>query len=102
LIEYLTAPSRKWAKILKDKVSKDDARSVMDKMMPGDLIAYSSGGRFDHLVILLGDDGKHNNKVACHTYCRSDDAACTWDNDWDAIRPPGGDYRVTLLQMPRP
>jgi hypothetical protein len=102
LVEFVTAPARRWATILASDVSKDDARPKMNEMMPGDLIAYSSGHKFDHLVILLGDDGKHNGKVACHTYCRSDAKECTWDNKWDEIKPPGGDYHVTLLQMPRP
>jgi hypothetical protein len=101
LVEFLTAPARQWATKLANDISKDVARPLMDKMMPGDLIAYSHGGKFDHLVILLGDNGKLNGKVACHTYCRSDASDCTWDNDWDAISPPGGDYHVTLLQMPR-
>jgi Putative amidase domain len=100
LIEFLTAPSRKWAKVIAEAKTKDEARSLMDQMLPGDLIAYV-GNRLDHLAILLGDHGKINGKVACHTYCRSDHPDCTWDNDWDAIKPPGGDYRVTLLQMPR-
>lgn len=100
LIEFLTG--RKWAKIIADKVSKDDARPLMDQMLPGDLIAYGSPTKYDHLVILLdGKDGKINGKVACHTYCRSDHADCTWDNDWDAIKTPTGDYNVSLLQMPR-
>lgn len=102
LIEFLTAPSRKWTRILAEKVSKDRARRLLAQMSPGDLIAYASGGRYDHLVILLdGADGKITGKVACHTYCRSDDRQCTWDNDWDTIKPPLGDYSVTLLQMPR-
>jgi hypothetical protein len=101
LVEFLTSPARQWATKLADDVSKDTARKLMDKMMPGDLIAYSQDGKLDHLVILLGDNGKLNGKVACHTYCRSDASDCTWDNDWDSIRPPEGDYRITLLQMPR-
>jgi hypothetical protein len=102
LIEFLTAPARRWASKVADDVSKDVARKLMDQMKPGDLIAYSSGHKLDHLVILLGDQGKHNGKVACHTYSRSDAKECTWDNKWDEIEPPGGDYHVTLLQMPRP
>jgi hypothetical protein len=104
LVEFLTAPSRKWAKILAEKVSKDRARPLIGQMLAGDLIAYAGprDGRYDHLVIILGGaDGKINGKVACHTYCRSDDRQCTWDNDWDAIKPPLSDYSVTLLQMPR-
>jgi Putative amidase domain len=102
LIEFLTAPARRWARILAADVSKDKAHPLMEKMMPGDLIAYSSGHKFDHLVMLLGEDGKRNGKIACHTYSRSDAKECTWDNKWDEIKPPGGDYHVTLLQMPRP
>ena len=94
LIEFITSPARRWATKLADDVSKEVARPLIDKMMPGDLIAYSNGGELDHLAILLGDDGKLNGKVACHTYCRSDASECTWDNDWDAIRPPGGDYHA--------
>jgi Putative amidase domain len=103
LLEFIISPARRWATVLAEKVSKDEGRKKIHLMAPGDLIAYSTigDGRFDHLVVLLGDDGKHNEKVACHTYCRSDAKECTWDNKWDEIRPPGGDYHITLLQMPR-
>jgi len=50
------------------------------KLSSGDLIGYFkiSENRYIHLAMYLG-----GNKILCHTYCRSDDPACTWDNDWN-------------------
>jgi hypothetical protein len=63
------------------------------------VIAYYSqgreghGGGYSHSALYLG-----NNKIACHTYCRSDKPECTWDNDWN-LGADGG-YGYTFINMP--
>jgi hypothetical protein len=58
---------------------KTSDSSLISHLDPGDLIAYwhIAKKRYSHLTMYLG-----SGKIACHTYCRSDDAACTWDNNW--------------------
>jgi hypothetical protein len=74
MVERLTRS--RFAEIVAEK-SEDDR--IVDRLGPGDLIAYFSKAhrRYAHLAMLL--DGK---KIACHSYCRSDQPGCTWDNDW--------------------
>jgi len=52
---------------------------LVTRLEPGDLVAYfnTTSGRYSHLAMLL--DGE---RIACHTYCRSDHPDCTWDNHW--------------------
>ncbi len=61
---------------------KSSDRSLIRQLQWGDLIAYFRPGlkvpRHTHLAMYLG-----KGKIACHTYCRSDRPACTWDNDWN-------------------
>src|SRR5947209_5180520 len=58
---------------------KSEDETMIDKLQPGDLVAYFNKARkvYSHLTLLLP-----GNKIACHTYCRSDQPECTWDNDW--------------------
>jgi hypothetical protein len=56
---------------------------LVNKLDPGDLIAYSGKPKnennryldndYGHLAMYLGND-----KIACHTFCRSDQPDCTW------------------------
>jgi hypothetical protein len=79
MIDYLTgetASRPRFAEMVAEK--SEDARFV-GRLRPGDLIAYFSKAkrRYAHLAMLL--DG---GKIACHSYGRSDQPECTWDNDW--------------------
>jgi hypothetical protein len=67
----------------------------LERIAPGDLVGYSSRqrGRFVHLAIYLGD-----GRIACHTYCRSDDPACTWDNVF-SLGADDDNWRWTLLRF---
>ena len=58
---------------------KSEDETMIDKLQPGDLVAYFNKARkvYSHMTLLLP-----GNKIACHTYCRSDQPECTWDNDW--------------------
>jgi hypothetical protein len=71
--------------------SNDD--TMISRLSAGDLIAYFNVKRniYSHLTLLLPD-----NKIACHTYCRSDQPECTWDNDWDLGR---SSHRWTFLRI---
>jgi hypothetical protein len=74
MVEHLTRS--RFAEIVAEK-SEDD--TIVDQLRPGDLVAYFSKARrrYAHLTLLL-----EGNKIACHSYCRSDLPDCTWDNDW--------------------
>jgi D-alanyl-D-alanine carboxypeptidase len=80
----------KLAKIIGEK-SEDD--TLITKLQPGDLVAYFNKSRkvYSHMALLLP-----GNKIACHTYGRSDQPACTWDNDWDLGR---GTHQWTFLHI---
>lgn len=74
IVEHLK--DRRWVEV----VARDTTeREHVQALGPGDLIAYKNRrGRYAHLALYLG-----GGKIGCHTYCRFDDPACTWDNDWD-------------------
>ena len=84
MVDYLTGKLVKkvqYGKFLAEK-SEDDSlveQIVSNQLQQGDIIAYFSKARkiYSHMALYLGD-----GKIACHTYCRSDDSACTWDNSW--------------------
>jgi Putative amidase domain len=88
MVEHLTRS--RFAEIVAEK-SEDD--TVVGRLQPGDLIAYFSKAqrRYSHMTLLLED-----NKIACHTYCRSDLPDCTWDNDW---RLGAGTHQWTFLRF---
>ena len=73
----------------------DKSNPPLDRLRVGDLIAYyrASTGRYTHLVMYLG-----NYKIVCHTYCRSDDPACTWDNEY-TLGQDDDDVRWTFLRV---
>ena len=70
-----------FARVIGAEKTQDD--SHINSLVAGDLIAYWSKESkvYSHLVLYLG-----NGKIGCHTYCRFDDPACTWDNQWDIGR----------------
>ena len=100
LVDYLTSNDSQWrnkrpgknpyAQIIGEKSTND---SLINNLSAGDLIAYFStqSNRYTHMAIYLGD-----NKIACHTYCRSDQPDCTWDNDWDLGR---GTHTWTFIKI---
>jgi hypothetical protein len=55
----------------------DKSAPGLERIAPGDLIGYHlrSKKSYGHLVMYAGD-----GNIVCHTYCRSDDGACTWDH----------------------
>lgn len=79
MVDYLVY-KRKFAELVAEK-STDDSK--IGELAFGDLVAYFNTklGFYSHLAILLG-----GGKIACHTYCRSDQPGCTWDNVWDLGR----------------
>jgi hypothetical protein len=75
----------------------------ISKIAAGDVVAYfkppsaqAGGGRYAHVALYLGD-----NKIACHTYSRSDHQDCKWDNKWHlrggSSKPQ---WQWSLLKMP--
>lgn len=78
------------ARVVAEK-SADDR--MIDSLAPGDLVAYFNLrlGLYSHLALLLPD-----HRIACHTYGRSDDPGCRWDNHWDLGRDT---HRWTFLHM---
>lgn len=88
MVNYLI--NKRYVKFLAEKT--DDA-SFVNQLKPGDLIAYFNQDRerYSHMALYLGD-----GKIACHTYCRSDDPACTWDNSW---RLGTGTHLWTFIQF---
>ena len=79
MVQYLTS-TKGWAEIKAEK-SNDDTQ--IKNLTNGDLIAYfnTETNKYSHLALYL-DAGK----IACHSYARSDDKDCFWDNDWDLGR----------------
>ncbi len=101
MVEYLLGNKKfnkkgiKFAKPIGEKTSDE---SLIKKLDPGDLIAYWNNDktsmrykRYTHLAMYLG-----NNKIGSHTFSRSDDPACTWNNDWDVGK---GTYLWTFLHF---
>ncbi len=78
------------AEIVAEK-STDDTK--IDALAFGDLVAYfnTAHGFYSHLAIFLG-----LGKIASHTYGRSDQPECTWDNDWDLGR---GSHTWTFIRI---
>jgi hypothetical protein len=91
LVHYLTE-DRGWAAVLGRQTT--DTR-LPAEMQPGDLIAYFDAdmNRHVHLVLYLGND-----KICCHTYARSDDTSCTWDNTWLLTEHQAG-WKKTFLHF---
>jgi hypothetical protein len=95
MVDYLLGrlPRRptNYAALIGDEKTKDDR--LIGHLQPGDLVAYwnIARGRYSHLTLYLG-----SRKIACHSYCRSNDPACTWDNNWDLGR---GTHSWTFLHI---
>jgi cell wall-associated NlpC family hydrolase len=94
MVDYLLGrkyPGRQYADAFGKEKTSDD--TIINHLDPGDLIAYWNVEKklYSHLTMYLG-----NGKIACHTYCRSDDPACTWDKNWDLGR---GRYLWTPLHI---
>jgi hypothetical protein len=72
---------------------KGDPR--LDRIAPGDLIGYYSRprGRYVHLAMYAGEE-----RILCHTYCRSGAPECTWDNRFD-LGAGDDDWGWTLLRF---
>ena len=89
MVDYLTGRAG-YAEIVAERTEDE---SHVAKLAPGDLIAYYSKARrrYSHMAMLL-----ENGKIACHTYCRSDQSECTWDNDWFLGR---GTHAWTFLRF---
>jgi len=78
MLQYLVRKG--FAKLVAEK-STDE--TTIEQLAFGDLVAYFNIalGAYTHLTILLGE-----GNIACHTYGRSDQPACTWDHVWDIGR----------------
>jgi hypothetical protein len=88
MVSYLVKTG--YAQVVAEK-SNDD--TMISQLSAGDLIAYFNikSNIYSHMTLLLPD-----NKIACHTYCRSDQPECTWDNNWDLGR---GNHTWTFLRI---
>jgi hypothetical protein len=94
MVDWLTTT----AKLATVIAVPDKTKPPIDKLSAGDLIGYKRGGRFGHLAMYLGE-----GKIACHTYCRSDDVACTWDNDFTIGRDdPAWSWAFLKVNYPMP
>ena len=88
MVDFLVR--NKLAEVVAEK-STDE--TMIDKLQEGDLVAYFNKARgiYSHMALLLP-----GHKIACHTYCRSDQPDCTWDNDWALGR---GTHQWTFLRI---
>ena len=73
----------------------DKSDAGLARIAPGDLIGYhkKSAGSYAHMVLYAGDDN-----IICHTYCRSDDPACTWDHQY-TLGLANDDWEWRLLRI---
>lgn len=93
MVEYLTGRLRANIKYATIVAEKSEDETLIGRLSPGDLIAYFNKERklYSHMALLL-----EGNKIACHTYGRSDQPECTWDNDWLIGR---GAYQWTFIRF---
>lgn len=79
MVDFLTGRLKGHARSAEIVAEKSEDDSVIDQLRPGDLVAYFHKDRrvYSHMALLLD-----SNKIACHTYGRSDQPECTWDNTW--------------------
>jgi len=93
MVDFLIGKLNKKIKYASLLAEKSEDESLITKLQPGDLIAYfhKAEKQYTHMAIYLGD-----GKIACHTYSRSDDAACTWDNSWNI---GVGTHQWTFIQF---
>lgn len=80
MVDFLTGNKVKGVKYAEIVAEKSEDEKLISTLSPGDLIAYfhKKNKQYSHLTMYLGD-----NKIACHTYSRSDLKECTWDNIWN-------------------
>jgi hypothetical protein len=67
----------------------------LERIAPGDLIGYYSRprSRYVHLAMYAGDE-----RIICHTYCRSDAPECRWDNRFN-LGDDDASWSWTLLRL---
>jgi hypothetical protein len=73
----------------------DKSDPGLERITPGDVIGYyrKSARSYAHLVIYAGDEN-----IICHTYCRSDDPACTWDHRY-TLGHDNDDWEWRLIRV---
>jgi hypothetical protein len=73
----------------------DKANPGLDRIAAGDLIGYykTSAKSYAHLALYIGD-----GSIICHSYCRSDDPACTWDHQYN-LGIDNDDWTWRLLRV---
>jgi hypothetical protein len=73
----------------------DKSAPGLDRIAPGDILGYFRRSRssYAHLVLYAGDEN-----IICHTYCRSDDPACTWDHGY-ALGHDNADWEWRLIRV---
>jgi hypothetical protein len=76
-------------------VVEDKSSPGIESLSPGDLVGYykRSGHSYAHLTLYAGD-----GNIICHSYCRSDDPACTWDHNY-RLGLDDDDWEWRLLRM---
>jgi hypothetical protein len=67
----------------------------LDRIAAGDIIGYhkASTGKYAHMALYAGD-----GNIICHSYCRADDPACTWDHQYTLGRDDD-DWEWRLLRI---
>src|SRR5262249_12787720 len=74
-------------------LSPAEARDSLDDLQEGDVIGFFPPlNGYIHSALYLGQ-----GNIACHTYCRSDQLGCTWDNSWDSVSAA---FAYTFIHMP--
>ena len=93
MVDYLTGKLRGHPRKAEIVAERSDDESHIGRLEPGDLIAYfnTERHRYSHLAMLLP-----GNKIACHSFGRSDQPDCTWSNDWNIGRD---NHRWTFLHI---
>jgi hypothetical protein len=73
----------------------DKRAPEIERLAPGDLIGYYSRprSRYVHLAMYLGE-----GRIVCHTYCRSDDPDCRWDNAF-TLGDDDDSWRWSLIRV---
>jgi hypothetical protein len=73
----------------------DKSDPGLERIAAGDLIGYHrrSKGTYTHMAMYAAE-----GNIVCHTYCRSDDSACTWDHLYSLGRDDD-DWEWRLLRI---
>jgi hypothetical protein len=88
MVNFLTGKIKGHPRYAEIVAEKSEDTADIGALAPGDLIAYFHIGlrTYTHLAMFLG-----GGRIACHSYGRSDQPDCTWDQDWNLGQGVPGD-----------